>query len=100
MIFLVPFSEYFSSKLYIAGNSINFSNSVNYLGIYLNQSLTEYNDIMRQVHFCVQQEISCEVIFQSVLYPLRIKCFVLTVLVFMLLNCGVILNRKDLEDYV
>ena len=38
--------------------------------------------------------------FGSALYPSKTMCFVLNVLVFMLINCGVILNRKALEGYV
>ena len=49
MICYVPFSKYFLPKLYIAGNPINFSNSVKYLSFHLNQSLTDYIDIMRLV---------------------------------------------------
>ena len=45
----------------IAGNSINFSSSVKYLDIHLNQSLTDGNDIMK--HVCILQEISWKVIF-------------------------------------
>ena len=49
--FHVPFSKYFIPKLYTAGNLINFSNSVKYLGIHVNKSLTDDSDIMRQVKF-------------------------------------------------
>ena len=61
MIFHEPYSKNFLPKLYIAGNPINFSNSVKYLGFHLNQSLTK-----DELHFCILQEISCKVIFQCV----------------------------------
>ena len=82
MIFLVPFSKYFSSKLYIAGNSINFSNSVKYLGIHLNQSLTGGIDIMRQVTFLytagnkLRSDFSkCSVSIKNNLFRTHCSCF-------------------------
>ena len=51
VIFHVPFSKYFLAKLYITGNPSNLNNSVKYLGIYLNQSFTDNNDITRLVEF-------------------------------------------------
>ena len=92
--------EIFLLEFYIAGNLINFSNSVKYLGIYLNQSLTDDNDIMRQVKCLYTTGNKLRSDFLSVLYPLKIYCLVLTALIFMLLDCGVILNWKALEDYV
>ena len=48
--------------------------------------------------YTVENELRSD--FFSDLYPLKIRRFVLTLLVFMLVNCGVILNPKVLEGYV
>ena len=56
MILHVPFSKYFLSTLYIADNTINFSNSVKYLSIHLIQSLTDGNGIKIQAKFLYTAE--------------------------------------------
>ena len=46
MIFFAPFSNYFLPNLYIAGNPINFNNSVKDFGVHFNQPLIDDNDIV------------------------------------------------------
>ena len=99
MIFHVPFSKYFLPELYVAGDPINLSNFVKYLGIHLNQSLTDDDDIMRQVKFLYTAGNKLQSDFLKYSVSVENTLFVLTVLVFMFLNCRVILNRKALEDY-
>ena len=98
MIFHAPFWKYFLPKLYIAGNPISFSNFVKYLGIHLNQSLTDNNDIMKQVKFLYTAENKLRSDFSKCTVSDKIRCFALTVHVFMLLNYGGILTRKTLKQ--
>ena len=82
MIFHVPFSKYFLHKLYIAGNPINFSNSVKYLDGHLNQLVTDNNDIMGRVKFLftrgnnLQSYFSkCSVSVKDILFCTHCSCF-------------------------
>ena len=55
---MILFLKYFclNSVLFKVVIPTNFSNPVKYLGIHLNQSLTDDNDIMKQVKFLYIEE--------------------------------------------
>ena len=69
-------------KLCTAGNPFNFRYSVKYLGIHLNQSHTDDNDIMRQIKFLytagnrLRSDFSkCSVSIKNKLFRSHCSCF-------------------------